>query len=336
MPSILTNNEQFNIICGNVKPSLNIIKHTNSWETRTHTACLQCDGYTKLYTQWYMSYEGFTQTTGDGNTSADDLPIYVDGIENEPFDVFISYTTPNINNTDELFQKEYEITQVIGNIKGRGRTKFHIFCHKDDVHNLCDKIVNDIGMFELTYLQKLKTYLCAPITPIWSILNIVYPIITCPLYMICCECYPYVRYIDDVIDDIHAKNSIKKRVIVLTKTVMPTSKLACCDNFIYSQTYNGTYLILDDQVEKYELLLRLEPWRQVISPYGEDINIKEAQQNALMNNEPDEKLRSKELLRIQNIKWTLHPDLIAHNKLISNNFNKNGDTPDVDDSTIER
>jgi hypothetical protein len=311
----LSNIDQFKYICGNVSPHINIKIRACDFSVNTKSAFLQCDGYTKIYTQWFMSHSAYTIKQGGGN----DTVSYheVDEQDNVPYkEPVICYTTPNINNIDELFEKEYEIVKIVGNVKN-SICKIHLFCDENQVEELLTKITNDIDMTELTYTQKAqricKTFIGLPIG---YVIGTAIHMISCSIlcisgnwssnYYQCAELCSYRTGLN-----------MNKRLIVLTKKIWKNNKI-CCDKLLYShntndinddELYNNYYNNYDNcklllkKVEDMELLIRFDKYA---------INVKDNQQELLKNIYPeDEQLCNNELKRIQNIKFVLHPDDIV-------------------------
>ena len=238
----LSNIDQFRYICGNVSPDINIKIRACDFSVNTKSAFLQCDGYTKIYTQWFMSHSAYTIKRGGGNDTA--FFHEVDAQDNVPYkEPVICYTMPNINNIDELFEKEYEIVKIVGNVENR-ICKIHLFCDENQVEELLAKITNEIDMTELTYMQKAqricKTFIGLPIgyaigPPI--------QLISCSLLCISGN-WSMNYYQGAELCSYRTGFNMNKRLIVLTKKIWKNNKI-CCDKLLYS---HNTSDINDDEL----------------------------------------------------------------------------------------
>jgi hypothetical protein len=319
--TLLSNIDQFRYICGNVSPDLNIKISACDFSVNTKSAFLQCDGYTKIYTQWFMSHSAYTIKQGGGNDtiSYHDVDEQYNAVYNEPV---ICYTTPNINNIDELFEKEYEIVKIVGNVEN-SICKIHLFCDENQVEELLAKITNDIDMTELTYMQKAqricKTFIGLPIG---YAVGPAIQLLCCSLLCISGN-WSANYYQGAELLSYRTGLNMNKRLIVLTKRIWKNNKI-CCDKLLYShntpdinyELYNNydndNRKFLLKKVEDMELLLRFNKY---------EINVKDNQQELLNKMYPeDEQLRNNELTRIQNIKFVLRPDDIEK-YIVSNQSN---------------
>ena len=310
----LSNIDQFKYICGNVSPDINIKVRACDFSTNTKSAFLECDGYTKIYTQWYMSHSAFRFKQGGGNHSVTyhDVDEVYNAAYKEPV---ICYTTSNINNIDELFEKEYEIVKIVGKVQN-SICKIHLFCDENQVEELLAKITNDIDMTELTYTQKAqricKTFIGLPIG---YVLGPAIHLLCCSLLCISGN-WRMNYYTGAELCSNRTGLNMNKRLIVLTKKIWNNNKI-CCDKLLYSHNtpdinyelyYNYNYdnsKLLLKKVEDMELLIRFDEC--AINECA--INVKDYQQELLKNIYPeDEQLRNNELKRIQNIKFVLRPD----------------------------
>jgi hypothetical protein len=231
----LTNIEQFKFICGNVTPDINIKIRTCDYTTSINCAFLQCDGYTKIYTQWYMSYDTYTIKNGGGNHGV--FYTEVNGIDNEPCGKpVITYTVPNINNIDELFAKEYEIVKLVGRIQ-KVTDKVHLFCNECDLEELLQKIAADIGMTDLTYSQKVKRYFSTFIgLPIGGVIYTAVSALSYSLLFVSGNCVS-IYYQSEGISNSCYGLGINKRLIVMNKKIWKCNKI-CCDKLLYSHNTN--------------------------------------------------------------------------------------------------
>ena len=307
----LSNIDQFRYICGNVSPDINIKIRACDFSVNTKSAFLQCDGYTKIYTQWFMSHSAYTMKLGGGNDTASYHEV--DAQDNVPYkEPVICYTTSNINNIDELFEKEYEIVKIVGNVEN-SICKIHLFCDENQVEELLTKITNDIDMTELTYTQKAqrmcKTFIGLPIG---YVLGPAIQLLSCSLLCISGN-WSANYYQGAELCSYRTGFNMNKRLIVVTKQIWKNNKI-CCDKLLYS---HNTYDINDDElyykyynndnskfllkkVEDMELLLRFNKY---------EINVKDNQQELLNKMYPeDEQLRNNELTRIQNMNFVLRSD----------------------------
>ena len=325
----LSNIDQFRYICGNVSPDINIKVRACDFSVNTKSAFLQCDGYTKIYTQWFMSHSDYTIKRGGGN----DTVSYheVDAQDNVPHkEPVICYTMPNINNIDELFEKEYEIVKIVGNVEN-SICKIHLFCDENQVEELLAKITNEIDMTELTYMQKAqricKTFIGLPIG-----YAIGPPIQLISCSFLCISGNWSMNYYQGAeLCSYRTGLNMNKRLIVLTKKIWKNNKI-CCDKLLYSHNtfdinddelyYNYNYdndnrKFLLKKVEDMELLLRFNKY---------EINVKDNQQELLNKMYPeDELLRNNELTRIQNIKFVLRSDDIEK-YVVTNQSNTTNET----------
>ena len=305
----LSNIDQFKYICGNLSPDINIKIRACDFSANTKSAFLQCDGYTKIYTQWYMSHSAYIIKQGGGNDTANYHEV--DEQDNEPYkEPVICYTSPNINNIDELFEKEYEIVKIVGKVQN-SICKIHLFCDENQVEELLAKITNDIDMTELTHTQKAqricKTFIELPIS---YVLGTVFGLFGCTALCITGN-WSCNYYLGGELFSYRTGLNMNKRLIVLTKHIWKNNKI-CCDKLLYSHNtsdindelynnynYDNSKLLLK-KVEDMELLIRFDDCA---------INVKDYQQELLKNIYPeDEQLRNNELKRIQNIKFVLRPD----------------------------
>ena len=329
----LSNIDQFRYICGNVSPDINIKVRACDFSVNTKSAFLQCDGYTKIYTQWFMSHSAYTMKQGGGNDTA--TYHEVDEQDNVPYkEPVICYTMSNINNIDELFEKEYEIVKIVGNVEN-SICKIHLFCDENQVEELLAKITNEIDMTELTYMQKAqricKTFIGLPIgyaigPPI--------QLISCSL--LCISGNWSMNYYQGVqLFGYRTGLNMNKRLIVLTKKIWKNNKI-CCDKLLYSHNtfdinddelyYNYNYnndnrKFLLKKVEDMELLIRFDKCTIINNQ-----NVKDIQQELLKNIYPeDEQLCNNELTRIQNIKFVLRSDDIEK-YVVTNQSNTTNET----------
>ena len=304
----LSNIDQFRYICGNVSPDMNIKVRACDINVNTKSAFLQCDGYTKIYTQWYMSHSGYIIKQGGGNDTANYHEV--EGQYNSAYkEPVICYTTPNINNIDELFEKEYEIVKIVGKVQNT-ICKIHLFCDENQVEELMTRITNDIDMTELTYTQKAqrvcKTFIGLPIG---YVIGTALHMLSCSI--LCISGNWSANYYQGVeLFSYRTGLNMNKRLIVLTKQIWNNNKI-CCDKLLYSHnTSDINYDVLyknDDnrkyvlkKVEDMELLIRFDKYTN---------NVKEIQYELLKSIYPeDEQLRNNELTRIQNIKFVLRPE----------------------------
>ncbi len=307
----LTNNEQLKYICGNVSPDMNIKTRACECSVTTKSAFLQCDGYTKIYTQWYMSHSAYLMKQGGGNN-----PVFyseIAEIDSEPQGFpTICYTVSNINNMDELFEKKYEIIKIVGQVQNK-ICKIHLFCNEDQIVKLLHKITDDIGMTELTYLQKAqricKTFIGLPIG---CVITSTIQLVCCPILCISGNCnIPY--YTGQEILSYRTGLNMNKRLIVITKNIWKNNKI-CCDKLLYSHNtidikdieLSSEYSdVLRKRLEYIDLLTRFEPHRFIMNK----TNIEETQQDILNQLFPkDENERNNELTRVKNIKYVLMLD----------------------------
>ena len=307
----LSNIDQFRYICGNVSPDINIKIRACDFSVNTKSAFLQCDGYTKIYTQWFMSHSAYTIKQGGGN----DTVSYheVDEQDNVPYkEPVICYTMPNINNIDELFEKEYEIVKIVGNVENR-ICKIHLFCDENQVEELLAKITNENDMTELTYMQKAqricKTFIGLPIG-----YAIGPPIQLLSCVLLCISGNWSMNYYQGAELCSHRTGlNMNKRLIVLTKKIWKNNKI-CCDKLLYS--HNTSDINDDELYYKYYnndnrkfLLKKVEDMELLLRFNKNEINVKDIQEELLNKMYPeDEQLRNNELKRIENIKFVLHPD----------------------------
>jgi hypothetical protein len=197
-------------------------------------AFLQCNGYTKIYTQYYATYPSCRVENG---TPADHDSIsggYCDvpGAKNQPMgNPIITYTTSNIKNMDELFEKSYEIIQIIGEI-GNLVNNIHLFCNEDEIESLMKKITSDIGMDDITYGTKayhicpLSTLIVLPFLPIAIPLLILIGVFSVPPLLLRRSievCKKLTR--NDENKKKIIPNEEKKRIIVMQKKMFNNSKI---------------------------------------------------------------------------------------------------------------
>ena len=311
----LSNIEQLRYICGNVSPEISIKIRASDFSVNTKSAFLQCDGYTKIYTQWYMSHSAYTFKTGGGGPQNPAPTKYyaVDKLDNEAYEEpVICYTTPNINNIDELFEKEYEIVKIVGKVEN-SICKIHLFCDENQVEELLTKITNDIDMTELTYIQKAqrtcKTFIVLPIS---YVIGTAFCLLSCSALCITGN-WSCNYYLGGELFSYRTGLNMNKRLIVLTKHIWKNNKI-CCDKLLYShntseindelyENYDNHKLSLK-KVEDMELLIRFDKCATINNQ-----NVNDIQQEFLNNIYPeDEQLRNNELKRIQNIKFVLRSD----------------------------
>jgi len=309
----LSNIDQFRYICGNVSPDINIKIRACDFSVNTKSAFLQCDGYTKIYTQWFMSHSAYTIKQGGGNDTA----IYheVDEQDNAVYkEPVFCYTVQNINDIDELFEKKYEIVKIVGKVQN-SICKIHLFCDENQVEELLAKITNDIDMTELTYTQKAqricKTFIGLPIG---YVIGTAIHLLSC--YVLCISGNWSSNYYQGAeLCSYRTGFNMNKRLIVLTKHIWKNNKI-CCDKLLYShntsdindELYNNynydNCKFLLKKVEDMELLIRFDKYAIINNQ-----NVKDIQQEFLKNIYPeDEQLCNDELKRIQNIKFVLRPD----------------------------
>jgi len=308
----LSNIDQFRYICGNVSPDINIKIRACDFSVNTKSAFLQCDGYTKIYTQWFMSHSAYTIKQGGGNDTA----IYheVDEQDNAVYkEPVVCYTMPNINDIDELFEKKYEIVKIVGKVQN-SICKIHLFCDENQVEELLAKITNDIDMTELTYTQKAqricKTFIGLPIG---YVIGTAIHLLSCSVLCISGN-WSSNYYQGAELCSYRTGFNMNKRLIVLTKHIWKNNKI-CCDKLLYShntsdindhELYNNydNHKLSLKKVEDMELLIRFDKCATINNQ-----NVNDIQQEFLNNIYPeDEQLRNNELKRIQNIKFVLRPD----------------------------
>jgi hypothetical protein len=247
---------------------------------------------------------------GGGNDTA--RYHVVDEQDNVPYkEPVICYTMPNINNIDELFEKEYEIVKIVGNVEN-SICKIHLFCDENQVEELLAKITNEIDMTELTYMQKAqricKTFIGLPIgyaigPPI--------QLISCSLLCISGN-WSMNYYQGAELCSYRTGFNMNKRLIVLTKKIWKNNKI-CCDKLLYSHNTSG---INDDELyynynndNRKFLLKKVEDMELLLRFDKHAIDVKDIQQELLNKMYPeDEQLRNNELTRIQNMKFVLSPD----------------------------
>ena len=334
----LSNIDQFKYICGNVSPDINIKVRACDFSVNTKSAFLLCDGYTKIYTQWFMSHSAYTIKRGGGN----DTVSYheVDAQDNAPYkEPVICYTMPNINNIDELFEKEYEIVKIVGNVENTC-CRIHLFCDENQVEELLAKITNENDMTELTYMQKAqricKTFIALPIG---CVVSPAIQLLCCSLLCISGN-WSMNYYQGAELCSYRTGFNMNKRLIVLTKKIWKNNKI-CCDKLLYSHNTsdinddelyykyynNDNRKFLLKKVEDMELLLRFNKY---------EINVKDNQQELLNKMYPedeqlrnDELTRNNELTRIQNIKFVLRSDDIEK-YVVTNQSNTTNETNQED------
>ena len=314
----LSNIDQFRYICGNVSPDINIKIRACDFSVNTKSAFLQCDGYTKIYTQWFMSHSAYTIKQGGGNDTA----IYheVDEQDNAVYkEPVVCYTMPNINDIDELFEKKYEIVKIVGKVQN-SICKIHLFCDENQIEELLAKITNDIDMTELTHTQKAqricKTFIELPIS---YVLGTAVCLFGCTALCITGN-WSCNYYLGGELFSYRTGLNMNKRLIVLTKHIWKNNKV-CCDKLLYSHNtsdINELYNNYDNcklslkKLEDMELLIRFDKCAIINNQ-----NVKDIQQELLKKIYPineQEQLRNNELKRIQNIKFVLRSDDIENNQ----------------------
>ena len=311
----LSNIDQLRYICGNVSPEISIKIRASDFSVNTKSAFLQCDGYTKIYTQWFMSHSAYTYKSGGGGPGSHEPAKYheVDEKYNAVYEEpVICYTTPNINNIDELFEKEYEIVKIVGKVEN-SICKIHLFCDENQVEELLTKITNDIDMTELTYIQKAqrtcKTFIVLPIS---YVIGTAFCLLSCSALCITGN-WSCNYYLGGELFSYRTGLNMNKRLIVLTKQIWKNNKI-CCDKLLYShntsEINDELYENCDNhklslkKVEDMELLIRFDKCAIINNQDVQDI-----QQELLKNIYPEDKqLRNNELQRIQNINFVLRPD----------------------------
>ena len=318
----LSNIEQLRYICGNVSPEISIKIRASDFSVNTKSAFLQCDGYTKIYTQWYMSHSAYTFKTGGGGPQNHTPAKYyaVDKLDNEAYEEpVICYTMPNINNIDELFEKKYEIVKIVGKVQN-SICKIHLFCDENQIEELLAKITNDIDMTELTHMQKAqriyKTFIELPIS---YVLGTAVCLFGCTALCITGN-WSCNYYLGGELFSYRTGLNMNKRLIVLTKHIWKNNKV-CCDKLLYSHNtsdINELYNNYDNcklslkKLEDMELLIRFDKCAIINNQ-----NVKDIQQELLKKIYPineQEQLRNNELKRIQNIKFVLRSDDIENNQ----------------------
>ena len=209
-----------------------------------------------------------------------------------------------------MFEKKYEIVKIVGKVQN-SICKIHLFCDENQVEELLAKITNDIGMTELTYIQKAqrtcKTFIVLPIS---YVIGTAFCLLSCSALCITGN-WSCNYYLGGELFSYRTGLNMNKRLIVLTKQIWKNNKI-CCDKLLYSHNtsdindelynnynYDNCKLLLK-KVEDMELLIRFDKYA---------INVKDNQQELLKNIYPeDEQLCNNELKRIQNIKFVLRPD----------------------------
>jgi hypothetical protein len=257
-----------------------------------------------------MSHSAYTIKRGGGNDTA--FFHEVDAQDNVPYkEPVICYTMPNINNIDELFEKEYEIVKIVGNVEN-SICKIHLFCDENQVEELLAKITNEIDMTELTYMQKAqricKTFIGLPIG--YAIGPPIH-LISCSLLCISGN-WSSNYYQGAELCSYRTGFNMNKRLIVLTKKIWKNNKI-CCDKLLYSHNTSG---INDDELyynynndNRKFLLKKVEDMELLLRFDKHAIDVKDIQQELLNKMYPeDEQLRNNELTRIQNMKFVLSPD----------------------------
>jgi hypothetical protein len=227
---------------------------------------------------------------------------------------------------DELFEKSYEIIQIIGEI-GNLVNNIHLFCNEDEIESLMKKITSDIGMDDITYGTKayhicpLSTLIVLPFLPIAIPLLILIGVFSVPPLLLRRSievCKKLTR--NDENKKKIIPNEEKKRIIVMQKKMFNNSKIDV-DNCLFHQNCDVYYTCFTppteysshNRLEGIELLLRFNHGlkeNNVDCELKMKVELEYMLKYIYMDNDVRKCAEHK---RIKNLNFVLHPDIIRLN-----------------------